>query len=114
MAIFSTYNYLVPAAGTTSAYTLDTTSTPAAAQLVNFTQVGNNGIDFNPSGVQIDNVNGTEDVTIKILPIGFTIKCPMGKQMGAQFPAPAGCTAEVTASGAVLAFVDYPVIPYLF
>jgi hypothetical protein len=113
MSLISTYNYLVPAAGTTSAFVVD----PGAynANPFNFSQVSSNtGEQFNPSGVVIDNINGTVDVLIVIQQTGFQIKCPMGKQMGIQFPAPAGLTALITANGANIAFVDYPVIPYQF
>lgn len=113
MPLISTYNYLVPAAGTTSAYTLPALT--AVASAIDFSQVSLlSGLTFNPSGVQIDNTNGTTAVTIVIQPVGFTITCPIGKQMGIQFPAPAGCTAIITATGANIAFVDYPVIPYQF
>lgn len=113
MALISTYNYLVPAAGTTNAYTLTNINTVATP--LDFAQVASqSGLPFNPSGVVIDNTVGVVPVVIVIRPINFTITCPVGKQMGMQFPAPAGLTAVITGNGANLAFVDYPVIPYQF
>lgn len=113
MALFSTYNYLVPAAGKTSAYMLSNFT--GSGSLVDFSKVSSDtGAQFNPSGVVIDNVNGTAIVTIVIQPINFTITCPIGKQMGISFPAPDGATAVVSATGATIGFVDYPVIPYQY
>jgi hypothetical protein len=113
MSLFSTYNYLVPAIGTTSAYALNNIN--SNAQPLDFSRVSSDtGQAFNPSGVQIDNTAGTIPVVLVVQPNGFTISCPVGKQMGMQFPAPAGCTVLVTGNGANLAFVDYPVIPYQF
>lgn len=113
MSLLSTWNYLVPAAGTTSAYTLP--ALIGAAFPVDFNKVSSDtGVNFNPSGVLIDNTAGTIPVTLVFPATGFTISCPIGKQMGLQFPAPQGITAVITASGANLAFVDYPVLPYQF
>lgn len=112
-ALLSTYNYLVPAAGTTQAFSMR--NAVAAGDTVDFSQVtSSSGLPFNPSGVVIDNTNGSVPVVLVIVQTGFSITCPVGKQMGMQFPAPAGATVQVTANGANLAFVDYPVLPYLF
>lgn len=114
MSLLATYNYLVPAAGTTSAYILATLQN-AVNQPLDFSQVSSQaGLPFNPSGVVIDNTLGTVAVTIVITPTNFKITCPIGKQMGMQYPAPAGHTATITGNLANLAFVDYPVIPYQF
>lgn len=111
--LISTYNYLVPAAGTTSAFSCQ--GVVASSTALDFSQVtSNSGSPFNPSGVVIDNTTGTEIVTVTVQQTGFTISCPVGAQMGIQYPAPAGHTVLVTANGANLAFVDYPVIPYQF
>lgn len=112
-SLLSTYNYLVPAAGTTSGWSA--ANVVAANTSVDFGQVAaNSGIPFNPSGVVIDNTNGTVPVVITIQQTGFNITCPVGKQMGLQFPAPANVTAIITANGANIAFVDFPVLPYQF
>ena|ERR1700748_211533 len=111
--LLSTYNYLVPAKGKTTAYMLSDAILDSTQ--VNFQQVGTDpGTPFNPSGVQIDNLAGTVPVEIVLVQTGFTISCPIGGQMGVQFPAPQGLTASITANGANIAFVDYPVIPYFF
>ena len=111
--LLSTFNYLVPAAGTTNAFSC--TNVQAANDAIDFSQVtSQSGLPFNPSGLQIDNNNGTVPAVFTIVQTGFSVSCPVGKQMGVQFPAPAGFTVQVTCNGANFAFVDYPVIPYQF
>lgn len=113
MSLLSTYNYLVPAAGTTSALVLNNVVENVTRHDLSQSSA-ESGLTFNPSGVVIDNIAGTAIVQIQILPTNFNINCPIGKQMGIQFPAPSGATAIITANGANIAFVDYPVIPYMF
>lgn len=109
----NTFNYLIPSAGTTSAYTI---SFPGSGEVVNFGQIGSlTGKLFVPSGVQIDNTRGGTDVTVTINPIGFRIVCPAGAQMGLQFPSMMDQYATFQGGGsAIISFVDYPVMPYLF
>lgn len=111
--LFSTFNYLVPAAGSTNAYVVKLVA--AVDVSINFSDISSQtGIPFNPSGIQVDNLAGTEAVTIKIPETGFTMQVIQGNQQGMMFPAPAGCTVLVSGDGATIAFVDYPVIPYNF
>lgn len=111
--LLSTYNYLVPAKGKTTAYMISDALLDET--VVNFMQVGSDpGTPFNPSGVTIDNIAGTVPVVIVQVQTGFTISCPVGAQMGLSFPAPQGLSVSITANGANIAFVDYPVIPYQF
>lgn len=111
----SVSNFLVPATGSTNAYQLhqefDTIPT-----FVDFSQVGLSGIPFRPSGVIIDNTKGTDILSVLINEMSFVISCPAGSALQMPFPAPVGCTANVTGSGevATVVFVDYPVIPYVF
>jgi hypothetical protein len=109
----STYNFLVPAAGGTSAYTI---TQPTDVDTFNSGQITSiSGQPFTPSGIIINNVNGTNNAVVRIEPIGFEIVCPAGAQMGMAYPAVLDHSATFTdCDGAVLTFVDYPVIPYLF
>lgn len=111
--LLSTFNYLVPAAGTTNAFSCR--NVVAAGDAIDFSQVtAQSGLPFNPSGLQVDNINGSVPAVFTIVQTGFSISVPVGKQQGIQFPAPAGFTVQVTCNGANFAFVDYPVIPYQF
>ncbi len=109
----SVFNFLVPAAGGTSAYSI---SNPGDNEVANFAQITSiSGQAFCPSGVVIDNTQNGSAITITIQPINHKIVCPAGAQMGVSYPATLGHTAEfANGAGAVVTFVDYPVIPYLF
>lgn len=109
----SVFNFLVPAAGGTSAYAM---SNPSDTEVANFAQITSiSGQAFCPSGVVVDNTQNASELTITIQPINHKIKCPAGAQMGVSYPATLGHTAEFqNGNGAVVTFVDYPVIPYLF
>lgn len=114
-SLFSTYNYIVPASGTTSAYLVQFKGVAGDPTSIDFSQISQNGQPFLPSGVVIDNTNGAIAV-LQIMPLGFNIIIPAGKQMGLTYPAPQGHTVNfinITAPMTVL-FVDYPVIPYQF
>lgn len=110
----SVSNFLVPATGTTNAYQITQTfsSTPL---YVEFSSVGLSGTPFRPSGVIIDNSQGTDSLTILINEMSFKMVCPKGGAMQMPFPAPLNCTANITGAGtATVVFVDYPVIPFVF
>ena len=109
----STFNFLVPAAGGTSAYTM---ASPGPLEIANFCQITSlSGQPFCPSGVVIDNTENSDPLIITILPIQFKIVCPAGAQMGVSYPAVLDHTAKFeNGTGAIVTFVDYPVIPYQF
>lgn len=115
-SIINTYNYIVPASGTTSGYLVNLKGITNDPSSVNFSQVSQNGLPFTPSGVIVDNTNSSASMIINIVEIGFNIVVPAGKQMGLSYPAPQGHSATFSNSGnpATLIFVDYPVIPYQF
>lgn len=104
-------NYLVPAAGQTHAVTLSGvfSNTP---YVVDWRQFTVDNFPFSPQGVFIDNTQGTDALVITIQPLGYTVACPAGAAIQAQFPAPNGQTASITGNGqATCYFVDFPVLP---
>ena len=114
----SVSNFLVPAYGTTNAYPI-IANFPAIANagtLVDFAQIGINGLPFRPSGVLIDNTKGTVAAVVLINEIGFTMQCPAGKFMTMPYPAPLDCTATVwgdPTQPTTVVFVYYPVMPFV-
>ncbi len=112
LSTFGTYNYLVPVDGTTHCVTAAglITGTPyeidwGAFALSNF--------KFYPQGAFIDNTQGTGPLTLAIPSLNFQIVVPTGAFQAVTFPSPARCVMSVTGAnaGAVINFVDFPVIP---
>lgn len=110
----SVTNFLVPATGSTNAY-LVSEAFGATPYFQDFNNVALDGIPFRPSGVVIDNSQGTGDLVVLINEISYRIICPAGSTLQMPYPAPMNHTANITGSGqpATVLFVDYPVIPYL-
>jgi hypothetical protein len=107
----STTNYLVPAAGQTHAVSFEGVFS-GAAQKIDWRQYAVDNFPFNPQGVFIDNSAGVAELIILIKPINYTVSCPAGQRIQAQFPAPNGQTMEITGNGqASIFFVDFPVLP---
>lgn len=105
-------NYLVPASGTTRGYTISR-AFDATPYQVNFTTIELDGTPFRPSGVFIDNSQGTEALVIMINEIAYRITCPAGEALQMQFPAPMSMTLSIIGGGQATAiFVDFPVIPF--
>lgn len=105
-------NYLVPASGTTRGYTISRVFDATPYQ-VNFTTIELDGTPFRPSGVFIDNSQGTEALVIVINEIAYRITCPAGEALQMQFPAPMSMTLSIIGGGQATAiFVDFPVIPF--
>ena len=112
LSTFGTYNYLVPVDGTTHCVTAAglITGTPyeidwGAFALSNF--------KFYPQGAFIDNTQGTGPLTLAIPSLNFQIVVPTGAFQAVTFPSPARCVMAITGAnaGAVINFVDFPVIP---
>ena len=108
----STYNYLVPSTGTTRAYGVSEVLS-ATVKFVDFRAIELYGKPFVPSGVFIDNSQGTGPITIVINEMAFRIICNAGESRAVQYPAPAQQSVNITGLGqASVIFVDFPVIPY--
>lgn len=107
----TTTNYLVPAAGQTHCVSFDGVFS-ASAEKIDWRQYSVDNFPFNPQGVFIDNSQGAGPLVILIKPINYTVSCPAGQRLQAQFPAPNGQNMEITGNGqASLFFVDFPVLP---
>ena len=104
-------NYLVPAAGSTHGVFLSDTWT-ATPQEFDPYQFSIDNFPFIPQGVFIDNSQGTAELVIQILPVGYFIRCAPGISRQVQFPAVKGARFEISGLGvAVVTFVDFPVLP---
>lgn len=111
----SVLNYMAPAVGTPRAYVVSEvlSATPLTIDFRNITGGGIDAQPFNPSGVFIDNSQGTGPLVVTIVDISYSMTCPAGQSLNAQFPAPMELTARVTGNGqATVIFVDVPVLPY--
>lgn len=108
---YATRNLLVPAAGTTRCVVSSGTAS-ANPIYVSFGNVDFEGQPFSPQAAIVDNTGSSSAVSIKILPIGYTIVVPAGVVQSVQFPAPAGLSAAITGGGNFLVYwVDYPIFP---
>ena len=113
--LISVINYLIPNTGASRAYVQSSvlTSTPV---FIDFNAIAGGGLDaqpFRPSGVFIDNTQGTGVLTVVINQTGYQMQCPAGASLNAQFPSPMNVTVNITGTGqATLVFVDFPVMPY--
>lgn len=108
---FNTMNYLVPASGTTSGAEVkgDFSATPTR---VDFRIQELDGEPFVPSGVYMDNSQGTAPLVVTIVGTGYTFDCKPGLRRNVQYPAPLDQVVEITGEGfASLVFVNYPVLP---
>lgn len=114
MDILNTYNYLVPAAGTTRGVVIREPLVSGTVLKRDFRDLQLDGIPFIPSGVYIDNTDGLSDCTIVINEIGFKITAQAGQSIVCQYPAPSNQSASISGDGqTTIVFVDYPVIPFI-
>jgi len=108
----SVTNFLVPATGSTNAYAVSQVFS-ATPTFVDFNNVALDGLPFRPSGVLIDNSQGTGPLTVLINEISYAMTCAAGELLNMPYPAPVNHTANITGNGqATVIFVDYPVIPF--
>jgi len=113
--IQSAVNFLVPAAGTTHMFPIYATFQPANPYTVFFDKQGIDGQKFMPSGVFIDNSQGTNPITVTIQEISWSVTCPAGGTLMQPYPAPNSQHAVITGNGvAAVVFVDFPVQPFLY
>lgn len=106
-------NYLVPAVGGVSGYPIRQVFSAVPLE-VDFRFIELDGESFTPSGVFIDNSQGTGDLVITIRGIlGYSIVCPAGARLQTQYPAPMNQQVSITGQGqADITFVNFPVIPF--
>lgn len=111
-----TINFMLPAVGTPRGYVEFNTFVPGTPVNIDFRNVSGGSIDgqpFRPSGVYIDNTNGTGDLSVKINEMQYTMICPAGGMLNLPFPAPTDLSVTINGNGdATIIFVDTPVQPY--
>ena len=111
----SVVNYLIPQVGTPRCYVVSQVLSATPFRL-DFRTVEGGMIDgqpFRPSGVFIDNTQGSGDLNILLNEINYNLLCPANDSLNAQFPAPMDVTFNITGNGqATIVFVDFPVMPY--
>lgn len=113
--LFPTINYMIPAIGTPRGYVQSgvLSATPVTIDFRNVSGGDIDGQPFRPSGVMIDNSQGTGPLTIVINQIAFQIICPAGAALNLPYPAPVDQTVSITGLGqATVVFMDTPVQPY--
>jgi len=112
----SMINYMIPAVGTPRGYVYNATLVAGTPATIDFRGITGGGIDgqpFRPSGVYIDNTQGTAVLKVVINEISYAINCPIGETLNLPYPAPIDMTATITGQGVVtIVFVDTPVMPY--
>lgn len=110
----NTYNYLVPAAGTTRGYRVTKEFVPGQIEVCDFRNMALDGVSFVPSGVLIDNTRGVDNCVVTILEYSWRIVIPAGHFAHMPYPAPYNQTATIEGNAPELTvvFVDYPVIPF--
>lgn len=108
-------NYMIPAIGTPRGF-IQSGTLSATPVSIDFRQISGGGIDgqpFRPSGVYIDNTQGTGPLTIVINEIAYQIICPAGAALNLPYPAPINQSVAITGLGyATVVFTDTPVLPY--
>lgn len=112
-SLFNALNYLVPATGSTRAFPISQDFTIPFKFDWSKIPIDDGGISFVPSGVFIDNTNGSAPLTVTIDQINFNIVCPAGGQRQVQYPAPLNQSVTISGGGGIVTviFVDFPVIP---
>lgn len=112
--LVNTYNYLVPAAGTTRSYRVTQNFASGDIKHCDFRNMALDGLSFVPSGVLVDNTRGTADCVITIIEFAWRIVVPAGTTINMPYPAPYNQTATIEGEGDItVVFVDYPVIPFI-
>ncbi len=104
-----TYNFLVPADGTTHEVTFAgslSSGTPVVIDWSSFVQAY---FPFRPQAAKINNTGGTGTLTITNVATGETSSCPEGASRWVSFCSTAGLTQQISGSGTVaIQFVDWP------
>lgn len=106
-----TYNYLVPASGTTHAVFQQCDFAVAGIATEDWQAFSTNHFQFRPQGVFIDNTQGTATATFSIQGVPFNAYMPAGYAGWVSFPSVANLVTEISGTGTVnLTYVDFPVI----
>lgn len=113
--LFPVINYLIPQVGGPRCFVRNANFS-ATPDHIDFRTVEGAAIDaqpFRPSGAFMDNTDGADELVLRLVEINFTVRCPAGQSLNAQFPAPIDVTFAITGNGnATVVFVDFPVMPF--
>lgn len=112
----SVVNYMMPAVGSPRVFLISQVFDPLTPVYQDFRNVSGGAIDgqpFRPSGVLIDNTQGSDIITVRINEMSYQVVCPAGQTLNVPYPAPTEMTTTITGTGqATVVFCDYPVLPY--
>ena len=112
LSTVATYDYLVPADGTTHCVKVKggLTGTPYEIDWAAFAL---SDFQFYPQGCFIDNTQGTAPLTLAIPSLDYQAIVPTGAYQNVTFPSPSRCVMQLSGANAnaVINFVDFPVIP---
>ena len=107
-----TVNFIVPAAGLTSSYPVQTTLAAGVIQTLDFRSFELDGFRFAPYGFYAYNP-GSNSFSITINEVGLTFNVSPGQTIARPYPGPVEQTVDLSGDGdAVVTFVNYPVFPH--
>ncbi len=108
----STFNFLVPADGTTHCVTATGLLTGAPFE-IDWAAFALSNFKFYPQGAYVDNTQGTGPLVLSVPEINFQTAIPSGAAQWVTFPSPTRCVMTLTGANAaaVVNFVDFPVFP---
>jgi len=107
----ATYNYLVPADGTTHAVFQQCVFTVAGSATEDWQAFSTNNFRFRPQGAYIDNTNGTATASLSIQGVPFVASMAAGYAGWVSFPSTANLVTIISGTGTVnVTYVDYPVL----
>lgn len=110
-SVQATYNYLVPADGTTHAVFQNCSLSPGASASEDWQAFSTNNFRFRPQGAYIDNTNGMATATLSIQGVPFTASMAAGYAGWVSFPSVANLVTVISGTGTVnVTYVDYPVL----
>jgi len=107
----ATYNYLVPADGTTHAVFQRCVFAVAGSAAEDWQAFSTNNFRFRPQGAYIDNTNGTAPASLSIQGVPFVASMAAGYAGWVSFPSTANLVTIISGTGTVnVTYVDYPVL----
>lgn len=113
-ATFTLTNLFIPASGNVQAINVEGPFSNVE-ETIDWRQFTIDSFPFNPQGVFLDNVAGTQNLEVVISPIQWKIVCKPGEQRACNFPSPQGSSVSIKGdpnnASARVVFVNFPVFP---
>jgi len=110
-SVQATYNYLVPADGTTHAVFQQCVFATAGTAFEDWRAFSTNNFRFRPQGAYIDNTGGTATASLSIQGVPFVASMAAGYAGWVSFPSTANLVTIISGTGTVnVTYVDYPVL----